>query len=83
MNPTAGFEDISLRKDIANGSETAFEKLFKLYYSSLAGYAFNILKDKDLAEGTVLIHFGVISMSALRKIKKCFNFIPNKKAPQM
>jgi RNA polymerase sigma-70 factor (ECF subfamily) len=52
MNETTAVEEISLRKEIANGSESAFEKLFRLYYSSLTGYAFNILKDRDLAEGT-------------------------------
>ena len=52
MNETTAVEEISLRKEIANGSEPAFEKLFRLYYSSLTGYAFNILKDRDLAEGT-------------------------------
>ena len=52
MIETTTVEDISLRKEIASGSESAFERLFKLYYASLTGYAFNILKDKDLAEGT-------------------------------
>lgn len=45
-------DEKSLLQKIAAGSEVAFEKLFKHYYSPLAGYAFSLLKDSDLAAET-------------------------------
>lgn len=36
-----------------DGSEPAFEKLFRLFYQKLTGYAYSLLKDKEQAEEIV------------------------------
>ena len=48
MIETTTVEDISLRKEIASGSESAFERLFKLYYASLTGYADGTPKNRTV-----------------------------------
>lgn len=46
-------EDQDLIRKISLGDESAFEKLFKIFYKSLCSYAFGILKDGDQAEEVV------------------------------
>lgn len=51
---TASLEDEkTMMQKIASGSEAAFEKVFKTYYSPLTGYAFNILKNEEQAQEVV------------------------------
>ncbi len=38
---------------IANGDDAAFEKLFKMYFKNLHGFALMLLKDEALAEDMV------------------------------
>ncbi len=46
-------ETQDLIKRIVDGDEVAFEKLFRIFYKPLCGYAFGFLKDSDAAEEIV------------------------------
>ena len=46
-------EDSALRHRIMEGNGRAFEKVFKMYYPPLTGYAFNILKNEEQAREVV------------------------------
>ena len=45
--------DTDLPANLKEGNKDAFVNLYKLYYKPLCKYAFNLLKDLDLAEETV------------------------------